>query len=397
MKTVAFSDILAEVCQVVGLDRSTLTDKSFATIRDTCSRRLNMVWDREAWPDNQRWLYTFPGIPVTSFTKNDNYLLTEGDVTLSTESDSDLLVNTPTGTYTLTLNTDFPRAYLEDFSTYRTGGVAATTLNIGNAPVQLTVAGDTENLGDFVFTLDSYTTATDSDGFAYITTVTITATDGDLTTTQSTTTNGKATPTVVFNDNLKLLIQAPTDASEILNVFASDPRTTTRVIEDSFLVDEFDDLNAQTFRSEYSYIRASSFGKKHIHYRQLCPRLTGLKLSVLVTYSAGSQVYYDTLQGSGAYSPTSNNLGTKGDFWEAQTTTTNAPSASNADWKMVEIPHRYKDYLTNGIASDIMRSEGRFDEAGVYEGLAEAAIQQQIDVLVRQQGQIQRMNMIFTY
>jgi hypothetical protein len=51
----------------------------------------------------------------------------------------------------------------------------------------------------------------------------------------------------------------------------------------------------------------------------------------------------------------------------------------------------------NGIAADFMRSEGRAEEAAPLDGLAEFAVQQQIDVLIRQQGQVQRMNMVYTY
>jgi hypothetical protein len=53
MKTVPFSAILAESCQLIGLDRNTLNDKSFAAVRDFTNRRLSMIWDREDWPDIQ--------------------------------------------------------------------------------------------------------------------------------------------------------------------------------------------------------------------------------------------------------------------------------------------------------------------------------------------------------
>jgi hypothetical protein len=49
------------------------------------------------------------------------------------------------------------------------------------------------------------------------------------------------------------------------------------------------------------------------------------------------------------------------------------------------------------VSSDFLKSEGRAEEAVVFEQLAEGAIQQQIDVLIRQQGQNQRLNMVYTY
>jgi hypothetical protein len=49
------------------------------------------------------------------------------------------------------------------------------------------------------------------------------------------------------------------------------------------------------------------------------------------------------------------------------------------------------------VSSDFLKSEGRAEEAVLFEQLAEAAIQQQIDVLVRQQGQVQKLDMVYTY
>jgi hypothetical protein len=64
---------------------------------------------------------------------------------------------------------------------------------------------------------------------------------------------------------------------------------------------------------------------------------------------------------------------------------------------MVEIPYRFKDYLINGTSADFIRSEGRTEEANVFDQLAEVAVQQQIDVLLRQQQQVQKMKMVYTY
>jgi len=66
-------------------------------------------------------------------------------------------------------------------------------------------------------------------------------------------------------------------------------------------------------------------------------------------------------------------------------------------WQIVEIPARFRDYLTNSVSSDFLKSEGRTEEAVVFEQLAETAIQQQIDILVRQQGQVQKLDMVYTY
>jgi len=112
-------------------------------------------------------------------------------------------------------------------------------------------------------------------------------------------------------------------------------------------------------------------------------------------------VYYDTGQASSAYNPTQKQLPSRGNFFIARQTVpvagAHAPAEDSQFWKMISIPYRFKDYLINGISADFMRSEGRAEEANMLDGSAEMALQQQIDVLIRQQGQVQRMNMVYTY
>jgi hypothetical protein len=129
--------------------------------------------------------------------------------------------------------------------------------------------------------------------------------------------------------------------------------------------------------------------------------LFGSKFSEYSDYIAGSQVYYDTAQESGAYNPTVLTNAVRGNFWIAVQNVAHTlgvrPAEVSTYWKMISIPYRFKDYLINGISADFLRSEGRAEEAGVLDGTAEMALQQQIDVLVRQQGQVQKMNMVYTY
>ena len=85
MKTVPFSDILASVCQLVGLDRTTLNDKAFGAVRDFTGRRLSVIWDREEWPDVQRYMYTWPGMPVQSIDAAINTISTETSELIESE------------------------------------------------------------------------------------------------------------------------------------------------------------------------------------------------------------------------------------------------------------------------------------------------------------------------
>jgi len=97
-------------------------------------------------------------------------------------------------------------------------------------------------------------------------------------------------------------------------------------------------------------------------------------------YIIGDQVYYN------------------GEFWNCITaSTSNEPESSSQYWENADIPYRFRDFLVNAISCDFLRSEARFEEAEVLNNMAEIAVQQQIDVLLRQQGQVQRMNMAYTY
>jgi hypothetical protein len=106
MKTVAFSTILAEVCQLIGLDRNTLNDKSFATIRDFANRRLGTIWDREEWPDIQRLLKIWPGTPISSATIDPDELLTESGNELVQEDGDQLWFENAENTVSMTVVLD---------------------------------------------------------------------------------------------------------------------------------------------------------------------------------------------------------------------------------------------------------------------------------------------------
>ena len=117
MKTVAFSTVLAEVCQLIGLDRNTLNDKSFNTLRDFTNRRIGTIWDREEWPDIQKFQRTWPGTPVLSVSVVPSPLLTESGNELLQEDGDPLWFETAENTVdmTFTLNTFHQRIYLQDF------------------------------------------------------------------------------------------------------------------------------------------------------------------------------------------------------------------------------------------------------------------------------------------
>lgn len=402
MKTVAFSDILAEVCQLIGLDRSTLNDKSFNTIRDFASRRIGTIWDREEWPDANRFMRTFPGNPVEQVTVIDPpSLTTQTDVELFTESDVAIISQTTADTVQMKFDLDlnFPRVYLADFvnDAYRKGTIDETEVGFSN-PFYYTFDGETISIASKRQSF-TYDTLSDSNGeyissfyvtFPYGVVVSFPAYEGP---------NGKLTTTAIFSGNPQRLVQMPTGSLQGLAAWERDPRKTTRAVQIEFMVEDMMTVPGSTQNSDVTYLRFLKDGETFIQYRLDSPRLFGLKFSNSTNYQTGAQVYYDIFQQSSNYNPTTASRGTRGDFWVAKAASTSiAPTnPENSFWQQVSIPYRFKDYLVNGVTADFLKSEGRTDEGVVFDGLAEQAVQQQIDVLIRQQGQIQKLNMAYTY
>jgi hypothetical protein len=398
MKTVPFSDLLAEICQLIGLDRATLNEKSFNAIRDFSSRRIGVIWDREEWPDTNRYIRTFPGNPITNLNFVDlPSLTTEDDVDLVTEDFVDLWVQTSENVQELLifLDTDFPRIYTADFSgdAYRLGTITQSEIEFQN-PFYYTFNGEKKSMAD-IKTMSSYNSQPDEIG-DYIYSITVKLPYGSEVNFPAIYegANGKLTTTLTFDKNPKRIVQLPTDSVQGLAAWQVDPRTTTRAVPQDFMVEDL--FNSRV--KEMTYLRFLQNGEKYIQYRLSAPRLNGTPYNGGVMYYYGSQVYYDPSQSSSDFNPVDIARATRGDFWTCiQDETVFAPSYPSDFWTQASIPYRFKDYLVNGVGSDFLKSEGRTDEAIVLDQLAEMAVQQQIDVLIRQQGQIQKMNMAYTY
>lgn len=409
MKTVPFSDILAQVCQLVGLDRITLNDKSFGAVRDIVNRRISAVWDREEWPDTERRLNTFPGTPITAVSQVDASILLDGpsqEVSLATETLSDIWTNNADNTVGIKIEFDlnFPRIYLCDFNedAYKLGTIGETKVSFVNPFYYLEPDGTRTSISSDTYTF-SYSTATGERGL-YITSIVITLPYAQPEYFNYAGPNDSLTSKAIFQQNQQLLVQLEAGALQGLEAFDNDPRRTSRTTSQAFLVEDFNGINdtgenGSVYSKEYSYLRFFSDSQKFIKYRQPTAVIFGQSYNPLSTYSVGAQVYFDVLQNSGNYYPSVNTAGVSGNFWKAIVAPPAAerPSTVNRYWELVSIPYRFKDYLINGASADFLRSEGRPEEANIFDQLAETAIQQQIDVLVRQQGQVQRMNMVYSY
>ena len=390
MKTVKFSDILTQTCQLVGLDIDTLNTKSFNVIRDLATRRMTQIWDREEWPDTQRYMNTFPGLPISYVELNliEDGLATEDGDLLVTENDYFMSWNLEWKTYLgLFLDNTFPLIYLKDFSDnlYNLGTIETSKITILN-PFYI----DGKDVNDFDYTFTLSTIDNDDGNGPFVSAVQLTFNTGvqifdvDYATVSSTqqSANQKLTATLVFNSNIQLIIKLDDAELQGIEVFNNDPRETTRCIRQNFIVEDFDHRkeSLNTLSENSSFVRVFNTSEKFIRYRIPATRLFGSQFSPLTNYSAGDQVYYD------------------GEFWNCiADTTSNIPQSTSPYWATADIPYRFRDFLVNAVSCDFLRSEARFEEAEVLNNMSEVAIQQQIDVLLRQQGQVQRMNMAYTY
>lgn len=402
MKTVPFSDILASVCQLVGLDRTTLNDKAFGAIRDFTWRRMSVIWDREEWPDVQRYMYTWPGMPVESIESGLNILATETNIPLSTEDSEDFFTENDLNTNTTRINfdTNFKRIYLQDFlhDRYKLGTVGDSYAKFLNPFYGSVDDGPLTSVGENQYNF-TYSTATDEIG-EYITNIVI---EVEFTSTNYFTYSGPNSPLttkVLFMDNQQLLIQIPQGSLQGLAIYTNDPRQTTRAIPLPFIAEDFADQTPQSFGDDVNYLRTFNTSKQFVQYRLTPPRMFGVKYDPIVAYTAGSQIYFDLGQNSGNYTIGDKTKASNGNFFVARTNASAGVTPANQTsetWQILEIPARFRDYLANAASSDFLKSEGRAEEAVVLEQLAETAIQQQIDVLIRQQAQNQRLNMAYTY
>lgn len=420
MKTVPFSSILSGVCQLVGLDRATLNDKSFGAIRDFTSKRINTVWDREEWPDIDRYFDTHPGNPIKTITTPEELLTLEDGDPLCTEDFVDFTVTYSTIKVRLELDIYFPRIYLEDFSgdAFAKNTIGTTYVKFLN-PVYLSgPAGTKTNIAEKQYNF-SYESKSDEFG-QFISAITIDI-DNSLSIPQYTYrgVNDMTTMKVIFMDNPQFMVQLPDDGLHAISVYNNDERRFTRSVPEDFLVEDDNviplliNFPTEVYKgpnyTEFSYLRFRNSERKYIRYRIKCFELTGKGHSTSIPYDYNSQIYFDWDQNSGAYNPSDFTFGSSGDFWRQTLTepgyfipaggaTPRYPGDLGLTaWTRLSIPNRFRDYLINGAAADFLRSEGRPEEANICDQLAEAAIQQQIDVLVRQQGQTQKMNMVYTY
>lgn len=196
--------------------------------------------------------------------------------------------------------------------------------------------------------------------------------------------------TVTDDGNGLVTAAIPADAGEILNCYDRDPLVSTRASGLSFRI--YDDGTTQKL------VMPSDPGTVYAEYRIKRPELVGDLYSPSVAYSIGAQVYFDSGSNTGTYTPVAGkpHYGNFYDCLEA-TTAGQSPSTHPAKWQIVQIPYLFAAYAARGAFSDWLKSELQLEAAQVAEAEAQNTLTEAIDIVLRQQRQVNRLNMNRTY
>jgi hypothetical protein len=393
MKTVPYSDILNATLQLAGIDRASLSKKTFNTFRDFFSKRIAEIWNKERWPDFVQYVTRYPGMQLyrIDYTPSGGYInlffCKDPSSEYYEETNFDQYPFSSGGTITIQL----PQGVL---STAPISTAISTTATIS-------FVGDFDDSG--VATLIVQCVAPKLNGSS-------TATE----TTRITESRFQAYP---FNNYIGSCVltkngedgaevtpiyrtKLPANADTVHGVYNRDPRTTTKTQEVAWIQEDSGISSGYAEASEQKYIITRTSDQICIEYSIENPVVWGDVYSNTTTYLTGAQFFYYRY-----HNPEDNHLNPtndrkmKGDFYSpiTQLNSGNSPSTAPSDYKIIAIPDLFKDFLINAMHSDWLKSEGQFELAMAAEQLAEKGTQDAIDKVLRQEGQVQRMNMQYTY
>lgn len=188
------------------------------------------------------------------------------------------------------------------------------------------------------------------------------------------------------------LVQAgiPADAGEVLTCYDRSPLASTRAMQLSFRLTDDGTTQKLTFLSDPSTVWCE--------YRIKRPELNGDLFSASVAYAVGSQCYFDSGSNTGSYTPVAGKPH-YGNFYTCLTATTagQSPSTHPAKWSLITIPYLFAGYAARGAYADWLRSELQIEAAQVAEAESEKVLADTVDIVIRQQGQVNRINMNRTY
>jgi len=197
-------------------------------------------------------------------------------------------------------------------------------------------------------------------------------------------------PITVQTDNSINYVVKPSGAGEVYAIWFRDPVSTTRAINVPFSI-------VHTDTEERLIIDSNVNGDLYIEYRLEPVVIEGEPWDSSTAYFVGSQVFFDSGSSTGGLNPAEGKP-FSGNFYTCLVNNTNTdPSLNTTNWKKVNIPYIFGQYISRGCLADYMRSEGQFDSSQVAEAEAKYFLDLEIDKIVRQQGQVQKYNFIQTY
>jgi hypothetical protein len=196
--------------------------------------------------------------------------------------------------------------------------------------------------------------------------------------------------TVTDNGSGLVTAAIPADAGEVLNCYDRDPLVSTRASELSFRL--YDNGTTQ------SLVLPTDPGTVYAEYRIKRTELVGDIYSASVAYSVGAQAYFDSGSNTGTYIPVAGKPH-YGNFYNCTSATTagQSPHTHPAKWQIVQIPYLFAPYAARGAFSDWLKSELQLEAAQVAEAEAQNTLTEAIDIILRQQKQVNRINMNRTY
>jgi len=199
--------------------------------------------------------------------------------------------------------------------------------------------------------------------------------------------------TVVDDGNGLVTAELPAEAGDILNCYDRDPLVSTRAAGLSYRIYDNGSVQKLVFPTDPGTIYAE--------YRIKRTELNGDIYLATQAYSVGAQVYFDSGSESGTYTPVSGKP-YNGNFYQCITATDAgekpvSAGVSSAKWSLVKIPYVLASFAARGAFADWLKSELQLEAAQLAEQEAQVALVDAIDVVLRQQKQINRLNMNRTY
>jgi hypothetical protein len=196
--------------------------------------------------------------------------------------------------------------------------------------------------------------------------------------------------TVTDDGNGRVTAAIPADAGEILACYDSNPLVTSRSSQTTFRLYDNGTTQVLNFLSDPGTVWAE--------YRTKRPELSGDLYDPALAYSVGAQMYFDSGSNTGTYTPVAGKPH-YGNFYNCLEATTagQTPATHPAKWQIVNIPYLFSSYAARGTFADWLRSELQLEAAQVAEAEAERIMADTVDIILRQQQQVGRINMNRTY